>query len=176
MKKAKKARAAVVAAPVAPPQRAAAPAPTRASGVWPGSIPLESFYTAGLGGQIFFQALKERGELVGTHCKGCKQVYVPARVFCERCFVELNEQVKVKAEGTLASFTFSFYDRDGARLGEPLVLGLVKLEGATTVLLHRLLKVGDPARVRIGARVKAVIKPKAERAGSILDIEGFVLA
>ncbi|MGH9804143.1 MAG: Zn-ribbon domain-containing OB-fold protein [Candidatus Acidiferrales bacterium] len=175
MKKTKQNPTAAMAAPIALPQSAATPPPTRASGVWPGSIPLESFYTAGLGGQIFFQALKERGELVGTRCKACKQVYVPARVFCERCFVELSEQVKVKPEGTLASFTFSFYDRDGARLAEPLVLGLVKLEGATTVLLHRLLKVNDPARVRIGARVKAVIKPKMERAGSILDIDGFVL-
>lgn len=170
--KKKPAAAAVAAVPTAP---AAPKPPTRPSGVWPGSIPLESFYTAGLGGQIFFQALKERGELVGTHCKSCKQVYVPARVFCERCFVELSEQVKVKAEGTLASFTFSFNDRDGARLAEPLVLGLVRLEGATTVLLHRMLRVTDPARVRIGARVKAVIKPKAQRTGSILDIDGFVL-
>lgn len=175
MKKAKK-NPAAVAAPVVPMQPAAAPAPTRPSGVWAGSIPLESFYTVGLGGQIFFEALKERGELVGTRCKACKQVYVPARAFCERCFAELSEQVKVKAEGTLASFTFSFFDRDGARMAEPQALGLVKLEGATTVLLHRLLKVTDPARVRIGARVKAVIKPKAERVGSILDIEGFVLA
>jgi len=174
VKRTKKTQA--VTAPVTPLQPRSIGAPTRTSGVWPGSIPLESFYTAGLGGQIFFQALKERGELVGTRCKACKQVYVPARVFCERCFVELSEQVKVKTEGTLASFTFSFYDRDGARLGEPLVLGLVRLEGATTVLLHRLLKVTDPARVRIGARVKAVIKPKPDRTGSILDIEGFVLA
>lgn len=178
-KKASKAAAAPAMAPTLSPSPETVftpPAPTRAAGVWPGSIPLESFYTAGLGGQIFLEALKERGELVGTRCKFCKQVYVPARVFCERCFAELSEQVKVKAEGTLASFTFSFYDRNAARVAEPVVLGLVKLDGATTVLLHRLLKVTDPARVRIGARVKAVIKPKAERTGSILDIEGFVLA
>ncbi len=143
--------------------------------VWRGEIPLQSLYTAGLGGQIFFKALKERGEFVGTRCRPCKQVYVPARVFCERCFAELAEQVKVKPEGTLASFTFSHYDRDGRRTEAPQALALVKLDGATTVMLHRLLKVSDPAKVRIGARARAVLKPKPKRTGSVLDIEGFEL-
>ena len=142
---------------------------------WPGTIPLESFYTAGLGGQIFFAALKQRGEFIGTRCTPCKQVYVPARAFCERCFAELGEQVVVKPEGTLVSFTFSSLDRDGRALEKPLALALVRLEGATTLLLHRLLKVSHPLQVEIGRRVRAVLKPKAQRTGSILDIEGFVL-
>ena len=144
--------------------------------VWRGGIPLESRYTAGLGGQVFFQALKERGELVGTRCAACKQVYVPARAFCERCFAELTEEVKVSPEGTLVSFTFSAYDRDANRLTEPVALALVKLDGATTTMLHRLLRVTSPEQVRIGARVKVVLKPKSKRTGSILDIEGFQLA
>lgn len=164
MKTAKQRQQVEPASPPAPPE-----------GVWRGSIPLESFYTAGLGGQVFFKALKERGELVGTRCAGCKQVYVPARAFCERCFAELSETVKVKPEGTLVSFTFSGVDHDGKRLPKPLPLALVRLDGATTVFFHRLLKVTQPAQVRIGARVKAVIKPKGGRTGSILDLEGFLL-
>jgi hypothetical protein len=143
--------------------------------VWRGEIPLQSLYTAGLGGQVFFKALKERGEFIGTRCQPCKQVYVPARAFCERCFAELTEQVTVKPEGALASFTFSHYDRDGRRTETPQALALVQLDGATTVLLHKLLRVTDPAKVRIGAPVRAVLKPKAKRTGSILDIEGFEL-
>jgi len=142
---------------------------------WPGEIPLESLYTAGLGGEMFFKALKERGEIVGTRCDPCKQVYVPARAFCERCFAELTAQVTVKPEGTLVSFTFSRYDRDAEPLEAPQALALVRLDGSTTVLLHYLLKAADPAKVRIGARVKAVLKPKNKRTGSILDIEGFAL-
>lgn len=153
----------------------AAAVPEQAPRTWRGGIPLQSLYTAGLGGQIFFKALKERGEIVGTRCQACKQVYVPARAFCERCFAELSEQVKVKPQGTLMSFTLSHYDRDGKRMDAPDALALVRLEGATTVLLHRLLKVSDPAKVSIGARVRAVIRPKAKRTGSILDIEGFEL-
>ena len=143
---------------------------------WPGSIPLESLYTTGLAGQMFFSALQERGEIVGTRCDPCKQLYVPARAFCERCFAELANPVTVKPEGTLVSFTFCAYDRDQRPLDSPQALALVRLDGATTVMLHYLLKVSDPAKVRIGARVKAVIKPKPKRAGSILDIEGFALA
>jgi len=143
---------------------------------WPGGIPLESLYTAGLAGQMFFSALQERGELVGTRCDPCKQLYVPARAFCERCFAELATPVTVKPEGTLVSFTFSGYDRDQRPLDSPPALALVRLDGATTVMLHYLLKVSRPDQVRIGARVRAVIKPKAKRAGSILDIEGFALA
>lgn len=142
---------------------------------WPGEIPLEGLYTAGVGGQIFFKALKERGELVGTRCGPCQQVYLPARLFCERCLAELSEEVRVKPEGILTSFTFCSVDHDGRRLDKPLAVGLVRLEGATTVFLHRLLKVSDPSQVRIGSHVKMVIKPKAKRTGSILDIEGFRL-
>jgi uncharacterized OB-fold protein len=142
---------------------------------WRGEIPIASLYTAGVGGQIFFKALKERGELVGTRCGPCNQVYVPARRFCERCFGELTEEIKVEPEGTVKSFSISYMDHQNRRLKRPLASALVQLDGATTVLLHRLLDVKDASRVTIGSSVEAVIKPKAKRTGSILDIEGFRL-
>jgi len=141
--------------------------------VWPGEIPLQSIYTAGIGGQIFLEALKGRGELVGTRCPTCRQVFVPARQFCERCLAELTEQVKVGPDGTLMSFTFCYFDHDGKLLSEPVALALVQLHGATTFFLHRLVKVKNPSDVRLGSRVRIVVKPKAKRTGSILDIEGF---
>ena len=143
--------------------------------VWRGEIPLKSVYTAGLGGQLFFEALKERGELLATRCGTCNQVYMPARAFCERCLAELTEKVKVGSDGTLLSFTLGWHDRDGNRLQSPLALGLVALDGATTSFLHRLLNVTSHTQVRISARVKVQLKPKPMRTGSILDIEGFRL-
>lgn len=142
---------------------------------WPGSIPLQSFYTAGTGGQIFFHALKQRGKLIGTRCRPCAQVYLPARSFCERCFDELTEAVEVKRTGQLVSYTICYVNNDRIALRRPLALGLVKLDGATTVLLHRLIGVGEPGKGNIGCRVEAVIKAKKDRVGSILDIEGFRL-
>ncbi|HEY7560411.1 MAG TPA: Zn-ribbon domain-containing OB-fold protein [Candidatus Binatia bacterium] len=140
---------------------------------WRGEIPIKSLYTAGTAGQIFLKALKEKGEIVGTRCDPCGQVYVPARRFCERCFAELTSEVTVKPEGVVKSFSYSYVDRDGTRLKQPVVSLLVQLEGATTVMLHRLLDAKELSRVAIGSRVKAVIKPKSRRTGSILDIEGF---
>jgi uncharacterized protein len=140
---------------------------------WRGEIPIESLYTPGIGGQIFFKALKERGDIVGTRCAPCRQVYVPARRFCERCFAELTEQVKVGPEGSIESFSYSYIDRTGTRLKQPVASVLVQLDGATTVMLHRLLDVKDLSGVSIGRRVRAVIRSKSRRTGSILDIEGF---
>jgi uncharacterized OB-fold protein len=142
---------------------------------WPGEIPLTSLYTAGTGGQIFFRALKTQGKLIGTRCHPCEQIYLPARSFCERCFAELKEQVEVKRTGRLVSYTVCYVDHDGARLRGPVALALVQLEGATTVMLHRLLDVSGPTEVKIGSRVETIIKAKAKRVGSILDIEGFRL-
>jgi uncharacterized OB-fold protein len=149
--------------------------PTSETGKWRGGIPIQSLYSAGRGGQIFFKALKERGELVGSRCSSCRQVYVPARSFCERCFAALTEQVKVKPEGIVKSFSYSYIDSNGQRLEQPEISALVQLEGATTVMLHRLLDVKDLSRLAIGSRVEAVIKPKGTRTGSILDIKGFRL-
>jgi uncharacterized OB-fold protein len=140
---------------------------------WAGEIPLASVYTCGIGGQIFFGALKTQGKLIGTRCGPCQQVYVPARMFCERCFAELTEQAEVKRTGRLVSYTICNVDHDGARLQHPETLALVQLEGATTVMVHRLLNAADPGKIKIGCNVEAVIKPKAKRIGSILDIEGF---
>ena len=141
--------------------------------VWPGEIPLTSLYTTGTGGQIFFHALRTQGKLIGTRCRPCEQVYLPARSFCERCFAELKEPIEIKRTGRLASYTLCYVDLDGTRPRRPVALGLVRLEGATTLLLHYLLGMNDPTEVKIGCSVETVIKPKAKRNGSILDIEGF---
>lgn len=142
---------------------------------WPGAIPITSTYTAGVAGQIFFDALKQSGKLIATRCRPCKQVYLPARLFCERCLGALTEQVEIKTTGILVSYTFCHVDRDRRPLRRPQALALVQLDGANTVLLHYLLDVTDPGQITIGARVEVVIKPKGRRSGSILDIAGFRL-
>jgi len=140
---------------------------------WRDNIPVTALYTAGLGGTIFLQALKERGQLVGTRCPTCQRTYLPAQQFCERCFAELTEQVRVKSKGEVVSFTQAHYDRDDNRLPAPITVAAVRLDGADTVLIHYLLRTPKP---RIGARVRVLLKPKAKRTGSILDIAGFVPA
>jgi uncharacterized OB-fold protein len=143
---------------------------------WHSEIPIQSLYTAGVGGRTFFSALRDRGELVGSRCAPCGQVYLPARLFCERCFAELTEQVPVRPEGTIKSFTLVYVDRDNQLVQPPVCLALVQLDGATTFFLHKVIDVNDPSQVTIGDRVSIVLKPQTERTGSVLDIEGFQVA
>lgn len=138
---------------------------------WRGDMPVTNLYTAGIAGEEFFRALKDKGEIQGTRCNRCEVTYVPARMFCERCFAELREYLTVANQGELISFTVCHVDLDGRRLDAPIPVCAVKLQGADTVMIHRL----DPKlrAPRIGMKVQAVLKPKGKRAGSILDIEHF---
>jgi uncharacterized OB-fold protein len=139
---------------------------------WPGDMPVEHRYTPGVAGEVFFTALRDRGVLLGSRCEHCSYTYVPARLFCERCFAELAADTEVGPQGTLVSFTIGFVGIEGEPLEEPETFGLVRLDGADAVLLHRILNVGDEP-LEIGERVEVVIRNPNAREGSILDIEGF---
>ena len=131
-----------------------------------GELPVAFRYTPGVANTAFFEALRDRGVLLGSRCAACAMTYLPARLFCERCFAELAADVECEPRGTLESWTVGHVGIDDEPLTDPVMLGLVKLDGADTVLLHFLL-----ARAEIGARVIVVLKE--HRIGSILDIEGF---
>ncbi len=139
-----------------------------------GSLPTHYRYTAGVAGQAFLAALRDEGRLLGAHCHKCRYTYVPPRMYCERCFVQLPESAwrEIGPGGTLASFTVVHFDLDDRALDPPRTLGLIQLDGADGVLLHELGELEGRAP-RIGMRVTAVLKPKAERIGSILDIRYF---
>ena len=139
-----------------------------------GDIPITNLYTVGIAGQKFFEALKDKGEFLGTRCNKCETTYVPARYFCERCFAELREYIKVSDKGEIVSFTVVYKDLDDKHLAEPKVVGAIKLDGADTVLIHFIN--ATPAKVSIGKKVKAVLEPKAKRKGAITDIRFFELA
>jgi uncharacterized OB-fold protein len=139
---------------------------------WPGDIPVRHRYTPGIGGDVFFTALQERGVLLGSHCAHCDYTYVPARVFCERCFSELSADTEVGPAGELVSFTIVFAGIEGEPLDRPEVLGAVRLDGADAVLIHRVLEPGEEP-LQIGERLDVVVKSEAQRTGSIFDIEGF---
>jgi uncharacterized protein len=133
-----------------------------------GGMPVEFHYTPGVGNAAFFEALRDRGVFLGSRCGACEVTYVPARIFCERCFAGLEPDTEVGPGGTLESFTTGSFGIDGEPLDAPVSLGLVRLDGADTVFLHRLLHVAEP---EIGMRVVAVVAEV--RAGSILDVDGF---
>ncbi len=138
----------------------------------PGELSVSFRYTPGVGNTSFFEALRDRGVFLGSRCNGCGVTYVPARIFCERCLAELEPSEECGPEGELVSWTVARVDVDDRPLDEPVTYGLVRLDGADTVFLHRLVDVdGDPT---IGMRVRALLA--SGREGSILDVKGFAPA
>ena len=127
-------------------------------------------YTPGVANAAFFDALRERGVLLGSRCDACAVTYLPARIFCERCLAELRPETECGPEGVLVSLTMGHVDLDDEPLAEPVAIGLARLDGADTVLMHRVLGAATP---RIGARVRVEVREPSERTGSMLDIEGF---
>jgi len=138
---------------------------------WDGEFPVRHRYTPGVAGSAFFTALRDRGVLLGSRCEACSYTYVPARLFCERCFAELAADTEVGPGGALVSFTIGFVGLEGEPLEEPETIGLVRLDGADSVLVHRVLDADEP--LEIGERVEVVLRPDGERTGTILDIEGL---
>jgi len=139
---------------------------------WPGDIPITSRYTAGLAGERFFREIKDNARFVGTRCESCDLIYVPATMFCERCFAELDEWVDVPNRGHVFTYTVLHRDLDDKPLDPPALLAYVKLEDSDGGLVHYLGEVEEEC-LCIGLEVEAVFKDAAEREGTILDIAYF---
>jgi uncharacterized OB-fold protein len=139
---------------------------------WEGNIPIQSRYSAGIAGERFLREIKDNARFVGTYCEECDLVYVPATMFCERCFAELDDWVEVPNHGMVFTYTILFQDLEEQPLDPPALLAYVKLDGTDGGLVHYLGDV-DPEDVYIGMEVEAVFKDPAERQGSILDVTHF---
>ncbi|MFQ5711426.1 MAG: Zn-ribbon domain-containing OB-fold protein [Candidatus Geothermarchaeales archaeon] len=139
---------------------------------WYGEIPVEYLYTVGVAGEKFFREIKENGRIMGTKCRRCGIVYVPPRTYCERCFEKLEEWVDVGKKGTVHTYTIAYVDVDESRLREPVVYAVVKIDGTSGGIVHKLGEV-DLKDVDFSMPVEAVLKPPEEREGSINDIVYF---
>lgn len=138
----------------------------------PGRLDLEFSYAAGKTGSAFFKAIIDRKEILGTKCPECKRVLLPPRSFCERCFIETTEWVKVGNGGTIEAFTIVCEKFEG--LPEPpYAIAYVLLDGASTAMANFVkgMELNDVEEalkhIKIGARVRVVFKKK--RHGRITD-------
>lgn len=139
---------------------------------FPGRIPINYLYTFGLAGEEFFRSLKDKGRLLSAECPSCGTVYLPSRIFCEKCMVDLEKAKPAASTGEVYTFAICHEGLDGAPLKEPEVIAAIAIDGTDGVMTHYVRGI-DPSLVHIGMRVEMVLKPAKKRVGNIFDIECF---
>jgi len=145
---------------------------TTVPGFWEGNIPVNYVYTYGLAGEKFFRAIKDKGTFLATYCPHCDISFVPPKIYCDRCFEQLEKFIDVGTVGYVETFTLSFENMDGSKKTEPKIVAMVRIGDTDGGLIHYLTDVSID-EVGIGMAVEAVFKPKAKRKGAIDDIVGF---
>jgi uncharacterized protein len=91
-------------------------------------------YFAGDAASRFFAELAHR-RIMGTVCPTCERTLVPARGFCDACFVATTEWREVGTTGRLETFSILATKFHGLP-DPPVVIGYVTLDGASTALLN----------------------------------------
>jgi uncharacterized OB-fold protein len=110
-----------------------------------GRIRIPYRWPAGRVGGRFLEILRDEGRFVGLRCPKCRTVTVPPRPRCLVCRVPSEDWVTVGPEGCVSTWT---------RRPQG-IFALVRLDGADTAILHRLVDVDEP---RSGMRVAAVLE------------------
>lgn len=137
-----------------------------------GEFPIYFSYTVGKAGKIFFENLIKEEAFTGGKCPSCGKIYLPPRIYCEQCMEEITEFIKLGCEGVVWSWTKVTRDSFGNPLKQPDYVGFVKITGSDGGVIHRI-KCKNGEKPKIGMKVKAVLKPKTERKGTLEDILYF---
>lgn len=123
----------------------------------------------------FFEGLRNK-KILGNKCGKCGRVYIPARPFCDICFVEPKEWLEAKPNATVQGFTVTF--RKFANLPEPpYITALIKIDNSAVSFLHFLggIDYKDeleiPDKIQMGMKVEPVWAE--DRKGEMLDIKYF---
>ena len=130
-------------------------------------------WSAGEAMSRFLEEL-QRGRFVARTCVGCRRVLFPPRMFCERCFRPTDAWTTIRDTGTIETFSVSYLDRDARRIRDPILVGVVSLDGASPGMgmMHYFGEM-TPQQIHIGMRVQAAWRPPEERRGSVLDVAYF---
>lgn len=118
----------------------------------------------------FAEALKER-RILGRRCPSCDIVYLPPRPVCGDCNIHLTDFVEVGPLGTVITETVVHHSITDPVSGKarpvPYVMGLIRLDRASTTLNHYL----TSHVAAHGVRVQPVWRD--QRTGTMADIAAF---
>jgi uncharacterized OB-fold protein len=134
---------------------------------WRDQIPFHYVYTAGVAGERFFRGLQD-GKILAANCSSCGRKYLPPKMYCVNCFVEISDFVDVGSVAKVRALAESRFDFDGNAAQAPRTFAFLTFKGVEGGILHY---AGDG--LKVGSRAIARFRPKQERKGTMLDIEGF---
>lgn len=125
----------------------------------------------------FLLELRDNGKFLGIRCPVCKRVQLPPRIVCAVCHVKNSEWVELGRDGTLTAFTIMHLPLTDPTTGKPheppFCYGSVRLDGSDSVVDYFLNVEPDIRRLRVGMRMRVVLKPREERIGDLSDILYF---
>ena len=133
---------------------------------------LEYEYKRSVGPVIgaFMTGLRD-GRILGAVSAG--KVIVPPTEYDPVTAQDTGELVEVGPGGEVTTWAWATNPLRDQPLERPFAWALIRLDGATTALLHAL-DTGSPDSIHSGMRVTARFRPPEERQGHIRDIECFV--
>ncbi|HEY9245001.1 MAG TPA: OB-fold domain-containing protein [Streptosporangiaceae bacterium] len=128
-------------------------------------------HTTSAGESSYLRGLAE-GRLLGQRCPACGKVYIPPRGACPADGVPTTDEVELPDTGIVTTFCVVNVPYQGQRVEPPYVAASVLLDGADIAFQHLILGCA-PDEVRMGMRVTAVWKPRAEWSTSPANIDHF---
>lgn len=121
-----------------------------------------------------FDEIKNNRRIMGVKCPAGDGAYLPPRETCDVTHKRTGTWVDIKDTGVVRGMSVIHMEFVGQKLKPPYIYAEIKLDGASTRLIH-IVKIDDMDRakelVKPGTRVKAVWSEKAT--GSMNDIEYF---
>jgi len=141
---------------------------------WRGDMQADYFYPSGVAGEKFFKHIMQSETFLASKCLKCNKVYCPPRLYCEDCYVEIpNENWKeVPPIGSVKLFTVAKLNTHGVKLANPKIVALINIDGTSSSMLG-IIGSNDFDKDFTGVKVKAVLKPRDKREGTIKDIIYF---
>ena len=112
------------------------------------------------------------GRILGQRCPQCGKVYIPPRGACPVDGVPTTDEVELPDRGIVTTFCIVNVPFLGQRIKPPYVAAYVLLDGADIAFLHLILDCRAD-EVRMGMRVAAVWKPRAQWGPTLQNIDHF---
>lgn len=146
--------------------------------ILPGNWNFDYRYFAGETASRFFAELRDNQRIMGRRCPSCTRLLIPARSYCDACYVETGGWEEVGHSGTIEAF--GIIEAQFPGLPEPpLAIGFVTLDGADSAILNFIrgidLSDADAAGERLFTETRVDVVFSDAPTGRVTDFH-FVLA